>query len=128
MAMLDTSPTLAAPLFEAADYPWDILEHITRFITEIGPTLPEDEFKNLGDGIWVANDAKIAPSAEIAGPCIIGHGTEVRHSAYIRGSAIIGNGCVVGNSTEVKTPFYLIKLKHRISTMSVTPFLAITHT
>lgn len=102
MSMLDTSHTLAASLFDAAGYPWDILEHIAHFITEIGPTLPENEYKKIGDGIWVANDAKIAPSAEIAGPCIIGHGTEIRHSAYIRGSAIIGDGCVVGNSTEVK--------------------------
>ena len=47
-------------------------------------------------------DAKVAKSALICGPCIIGKGTEVRHCAYIRGSVIVGDGCVIGNSTEVK--------------------------
>ena len=50
----------------------------------------------------VAKTAKIADSASITGPCIIGENTEVRHCAFIRGNALVGNDCVVGNSTELK--------------------------
>ena len=46
--------------------------------------------------------AKIAPTAFLGAPCIIGPGTEVRHCAFIRGSALVGANCVVGNSVELK--------------------------
>ena len=46
--------------------------------------------------------AKIAPTANLNPPCIIGEGTEVRHCAFIRGSVLVGKNCVVGNSTELK--------------------------
>lgn len=46
--------------------------------------------------------AKIASTAQISAPCIIGAESEVRHCAFIRGSVLIGENCVVGNSTEVK--------------------------
>ena len=52
--------------------------------------------------MWVHVSARIAPTAFIGAPCIIGADTEVRHCAFIRGSALIGSGCVVGNSVEVK--------------------------
>ena len=45
---------------------------------------------------------KIAPTAYLGAPCIIGAGTEVRHCAFIRGSALVGENCVVGNSVELK--------------------------
>ena len=47
-------------------------------------------------------DAAVAPTAHIAGPCIIGSGAEIRHCAFVRGSVIVGDGAVVGNSTELK--------------------------
>ena len=46
--------------------------------------------------------AKIAPSAMLLAPCIIGAESEVRHCAFIRGSALVGENCVVGNSAELK--------------------------
>ena len=48
------------------------------------------------------NTAKVAPTAYLGAPCIIGAGTEVRHGAFIRGSALVGENCVVGNSVELK--------------------------
>ncbi len=94
--------TLAAPLLRSATYPWEILKRIKDFILELGATLPADEYDQVSEGVWVAKDATVAPTAYLGAPCIIGHGTEVRHCAYIRGSALVGDGCVVGNSVELK--------------------------
>jgi len=60
------------------------------------------EYENVSEGVWIAKDAKVFPSAYIGAPCIIDKGAEIRHCAFIRGSAIIGKGAVVGNSTELK--------------------------
>lgn len=100
--MLDLTKTIAADLFKDKTYPWEALADIKDFILALGEFLPEDEFDKIGEDVWIAKDAKVFPSAYIAGPCIIDHGTEVRHCAFIRGSAIVGKGCVVGNSTELK--------------------------
>ena len=94
--------TLAAPLLASATYPWEILKKIKDFILELGATLPADEYDQVSEGVWVAKDATVAPTAYLGAPCIIGHGTEVRHCAYVRGSALVGDGCVVGNSVELK--------------------------
>ncbi len=94
--------TLAAPLLAGVTYPFEALPLIRDYIRKIGPTLDPALFEKVGDDIWIAKTAKIAPSAFIAGPAIIGEETEVRHCAFIRGSALVGNHCVVGNSTELK--------------------------
>lgn len=83
-------------------HPWDILAEIRDIIREIGETLPPDAYDHPADGIWIAKSARIAPTAYIGGPAIIGEETEVRHGAFIRGSALVGDGCVVGNSVELK--------------------------
>lgn len=98
----DLSHTMAAPLLEGATYPWEILKKISDFILELGATLPADEYDQVSEGVWVAKSAKVAPTAYLGAPCIIGPDTEVRHCAFIRGSALVGAGCVVGNSVELK--------------------------
>lgn len=100
--LLDLTHTRAAKLFEGKQYPWEALDEIKGFILELGKTLPADEFDSPSEGVWIAKDAKVFPSAYIAAPCIIDHGAEVRHCAFIRGSAIVGKNCVVGNSVELK--------------------------
>ena len=98
----DLTHTLAAPLLAAAEYPWQVLDGLAAFIRELGPTLPAAEYDRIGEDIWIAKTAVIAPTACINGPAVIGPGTEVRHCAFIRGSALVGAGAVVGNSTELK--------------------------
>ena len=100
--LLDLSKTIAAPLFEGKTYPWEVLDDIKAYILELGPTLPADDFDNPSEGVWIAKDAKVFPSAYIGAPCIIDHGAEVRHCAFIRSSAIVGKNAVVGNSCELK--------------------------
>lgn len=101
-ALYDLRETIAAPLFEGHEYPWEVLPYIKDFIIEKGKTLDPSIFEERGENIWIARDAKVYESAYINGPCIIGRGTEVRHCAFIRGSALVGDGCVIGNSTELK--------------------------
>ncbi len=100
--LLDLSKTLAAELFDGKTYPWEVLDDIKPFILKLGPTLPKEEFDNPSEGVWIAKDAKVFPSAWIGAPCIIDHGAEIRHCAFIRGSAIVGKNAVVGNSCELK--------------------------
>lgn len=100
--LLDLDKTIAAKLFEGKTYPWEALDGIKSFILELGETLSADEYDHPEEGVWIAKDAKIFPSAYIGAPCIIDHGAEVRHCVFIRGSAIVGKNAVVGNSTELK--------------------------
>ena len=94
--------TIAADLFEGAEYPWEVLPKIGVFIKELGSTLSEEEYEKRGETVWVAKSAKVAPTAFLGENVIIGKNAEVRHCAFIRGNAIVGEGAVVGNSTELK--------------------------
>ena len=94
--------TIAGKLFEGAEYPWEVLPKISAFIVELGNTLSSEDYEKRGENVWVAKSAKVAPTAYINGPAIIGKDAEIRHCAFIRGNAIVGEGSVVGNSTELK--------------------------
>lgn len=112
--LFDLSHTMAAPFLEKTEYPFEILDDISDIIVTLGKNLDEKEYHQRGDNIWISKTAKVAPTAYIAGPCIIGADTEVRHCAFIRGGALIGKGCVVGNSTELKNVFLfdLVQVPH----------------
>ena len=94
--------TIAAPVFEGKEYPFEVLGEIGNYILELGEKLDKEIFEYKGDGVWIARSAKVAPSASITGPCIIDEEAEIRQCAFIRGKAIVGKKCVVGNSTELK--------------------------
>ena len=100
--LLDLNETIAKDLFEGKTYPWEVLPEIGDFILKLGQTLSEEEYDHPSEDVWIAKSAKVAPTACINGPVIIGKEAEVRHCAFIRGKAIIGEGAVVGNSTELK--------------------------
>lgn len=100
--LFDLEKTIAAELFAGKTYPWEVLPEIKEFILKLGETLDETEYDHPSDGVWIAKDAAVFPSAYIGSPCIIDHGAEIRPCAFIRGSAIVGKNAVVGNSTELK--------------------------
>lgn len=100
--LFDLTKTIAAELFDGCTYPWEVLDDIGAFIIRLGKSLDPEKFGLIGENVWIAKDADVAPSASITGPCIIDSGAEIRHCAYIRGKAIIGKSSVVGNSCEVK--------------------------
>ena len=99
--LYDLHHTMANVYLEQVIYPWEALGGIQEQILALGRGLWED-YKEILPQVWVHNTAKVAPTAYIGGPCIIGANTEVRHCAFIRGSALVGENCVVGNSTELK--------------------------
>lgn len=103
--------TIAAELFEGKTYPWELLPLIKDFIIKLGNTLDPGEYDKIGENIWAAKSAKIAPTASINGPCIIGKDAEIRQCAFIRGNAIVGEGAVVGNSTELKNVILFNKVQ-----------------
>ena len=93
-------------LFEENEYPWQILPLIKEVI--------KDKLENglegyhlLKEGVLVGENVKIAATATIEGPAIIGHNTELRPGAYIRSNVIVGEACVVGNSSELKNALLL---------------------
>ncbi len=101
-SLYDLSQTIAGELFEGAEYPWQVLPLIGDFIKKLGASLDKSEYDEVAENVWIAKSAKVAPTAYINGPCIIGRDAEIRHCAFIRGNAIVGEGAVVGNSTELK--------------------------
>ncbi|MGB4660417.1 MAG: UDP-N-acetylglucosamine pyrophosphorylase [Mobilitalea sp.] len=110
-SLFDLKETIAKDIFNGCVYPWEALGKIKNEILRIGASLPESEYYRIGEDIWIAKSAKVAPSADINGPTIICKDAEIRHGAFIRGSVIIGEGTVVGNSTELKNVILFNKVQ-----------------
>ena len=102
LELFEPGHTLAWPFLSDKENPWELIPKIKEIIQSIGKSLDPDVFDHLGDHIWVAKSAVVAPTAAIGSYTIIGENTELRHGAYVRGAALIGNGCVIGNSVELK--------------------------
>ncbi len=100
--LYDLEHTKAKAYLSKFTYPWEALAGIKEEILFLGKTLSSEEYYEVSPCVWVHKTAKIAPTAYLGAPCIIGANTEVRHCAYIRGSALVGENCVVGNSVELK--------------------------
>lgn len=99
--LYDLTHTAAAGYLAQFTYPWEALAGIKNLILELGQKLGSD-YTEVAPQVWVHNTAKVAPTAFLGAPCIIGANTEVRHCAFVRGSALVGENCVVGNSVELK--------------------------
>lgn len=99
--LFDLSHTAAGDYLSRFCYGHEALEGLSDFLRAYGKTLGGD-YEEVSPEVYIAKDAKIAPSALIEPPCVIGHRAEVRTGAFLRGSALIGDDAVVGNSTEIK--------------------------
>ena len=108
--LFDLSHTRSASYLQQFTYPWEALSGIQAHIIALGSALGED-FIEVSPQVWVHKTAKVAPTAYLGAPCIIGAETEVRHCAFIRGSALVGDGCVVGNSVELKNVILFDKVQ-----------------
>lgn len=109
--LYDLTHTLAADYLSGFEYPWDALQGISDFIIALGNSLDTEEYEKRDGNVWVHKTAKVASSAFLNGPVIVGREAEVRHCAFIRGSAMIGEGAVVGNSTEFKNVILFDKVQ-----------------
>lgn len=103
--LFDLTHSLAGNYILEFEYPWQALGSIKDYIIFLGNQLG-GEYVEVLPLVWVHKEAKIAPTAFLGAPCIIGEGAEVRHCAFIRGGAIIGKECVVGNSVEIKNSIF----------------------
>ena len=96
--------------FDTYKYPWEMLDKINSlilYLTEKGL----DGFTEIKPGVFIGKDVRIADSATIEAPVIIGHGTEIRPGAYLRKNVITGANCVLGNSSEFKNCILLEKVQ-----------------
>ena len=100
--LFDLNNTIAKKYLEQYEYPWEALPEIKNFIRELIGELDKKEYIEVAENVWAHRSVKIAKTAELNGPAIIGKDSEIRQCAYIRGNAIIGEGVVIGNSCEVK--------------------------
>ncbi len=100
--LFDLTHTQFTPLLAEKSYPWEALPHISSFLVALFDALPNTLYEKVGDGIYIAKSARVAKTALVEGPTVIGENAEIRHGAYIRGSALIGADAVVGNSSEIK--------------------------
>ena len=101
--LFDLSHTLAGEYLARFEYPWQALDGIKELILSLGPALGE-EYEERAPQVWVHQTAKIAPTAFLGAPCIIGPDTEVRHCAFIRGSALVLKNVILFDN--VQTPHY----------------------
>ena len=99
--LFSTDNPLLKDVFEKSTYPWEILPQIKVIVKNALETGLEG-FHLLEEGILVGDNVKIAKTATIEAPAIIGSNTELRPGAYLRGNVVVGEGCVVGNSSELK--------------------------
>ncbi len=109
-SLFDCNVEYLKELFEASQYPWEMLPQIKVHINKL---LKEgiEGFTEIAEGILIGENVKIHPSAVIEAPAIIGSNTEIRPGAYLRGNVITGGGCVIGNSTELKNCILLDKVQ-----------------
>jgi NDP-sugar pyrophosphorylase family protein len=99
--LFESLPKLLFPLFEAAEYPHQVIAGLRYAIEKILENPPEG-LTMYKEGILVGQDVTIEDGATILPPTVICDGATVRQGAYIRGGVFIGEGAVVGHSTEVK--------------------------
>ncbi len=101
-SLYDLNRTLAGEYLSSCEYPFQALVGLKNLIYGLGKALSKEEYREILPAVWVHTTARVAPTACLCAPCIVGAGTEIRHCAYIRGSVLLGENCVVGNSTELK--------------------------
>ena len=54
--LFDLRESIAAPLLEKNEYPWEVLPEIGAYIKSIGPKLDPERFEQKGEFIWIAKE------------------------------------------------------------------------
>jgi mannose-1-phosphate guanylyltransferase/phosphomannomutase len=57
--------------------------------------------QHIGGGIWVENDADIAPDAQLHGPIFLGHGAKIRSGVTIHGPAFIRDYTIIDANAHI---------------------------
>ena len=113
----DLSHALHRAVFEGADYCWDPLKWLDRYISEafasdyqpgvhpdakVMPTAVVNEAQ-----VHVGAGATIMPGAYVDGPAIISAGATVGQGAYVRADVIASPGAIIGHASEAKNALFL---------------------
>ncbi|MBE3598701.1 MAG: NTP transferase domain-containing protein [Limnochordaceae bacterium] len=53
-------------------------------------------------GVWVGEQARVAPGARLAAPCVVGPGCDVEDGAEVGPFASLGSGCWVGRGASIR--------------------------
>lgn len=72
---------------------FDILERRVRLVKPIGEL--------IGGNIWVEEEVRIAPDAQIYGPVFLGSGVRIRDGVVVNGPAVIRNSTMVDSRAYV---------------------------
>ena len=66
--MYDLNETIAKEYMETAEYPWELLDGLSDYIKRLGATLDPEKYEKRGEDVWVAKNAKVAPTAFLGSP------------------------------------------------------------
>ena len=80
--LLSTTSLYISHLFESTEYAWEIIPRIKEYIKELNEGGIEG-FSEIAPGVLVGENVKIAKSAVIQPPAVIGDGTELRPGAFL---------------------------------------------
>ena len=72
--LFDLSHSAAGNYLSGFPYPWQALAGIKKMILTLGSSLGPD-YNEVSPQVWVHKTAKVAPTAFLGSPCIIGAGT-----------------------------------------------------
>lgn len=100
--LFDPEHTIAKGYLKQFKYPWETLAGLGDYILLLGDTLPREEYRQIGEDIWIHRTVEIPATVSLSGPLIICKNAEIRHCAFFRGKVIVGEGAVIGNSCELK--------------------------
>lgn len=111
---LNLKHTLLKKQLEKEYYYFNILPKLKNLIISLGNSLSLQEYRKIGNDIWIHRTSSIDRSTKLIGPLIIGKNSEIRFSSFIRGSVLIGDNVVIGNSVEIKNSiiFDEVKIPH----------------
>ena len=100
-AFLDLSKSIAAPIFSGIDRVWEAIARIEAFVLDLVASPPAG-YERVGDRVIAHREAKLAASAELLGPAVIGRGAEIGPGAWIRAFVLMGDYTVAGHASELK--------------------------
>ena len=90
-----------------ADGYWTDIGNLEQYRTAnhdclLGKVKVEFAGEQMGEGIWVGEDTRVHPSAELQGPVLIGHGCSIGAGARVGPLSVVGDNCVVEAGGQVE--------------------------
>jgi exosortase len=75
---------------------------VSRALAEPGEfSLDLNDYPLRGERVWVADDARVSPSAHLVGPIVVLEGATVEPEAALVGPAVVGRRCHIGQGALV---------------------------